>query len=120
MKRLLMLIGLVCVAAGVIAAAQPAPAVIALRAARLFDGKGDAAIADAVVIVDGSRIRAVGSRLAIPAGAQVVDLGDATVLPGFIDAHTHLTDESGDDWNADTVAGLRRRSGIGSSRRAAS
>jgi imidazolonepropionase-like amidohydrolase len=58
--------------------------------------------------VQGSRITAKGSRLAIPAGAQVVDLGDATILPGFIDAHTHVTDESSDDWNADTVAGLRR------------
>ena len=58
--------------------------------------------------MQGSRITAKGSRLAIPAGAQVVDLGDATILPGFIDAHTHVTDESSDDWNADTVAGLRR------------
>ena len=40
--------------------------------------------------------------------AQVVDLGDATILPGFIDAHTHVTDESSNDWNADTVSGLRR------------
>jgi len=86
----------------------PATGVIALRAARLFDGKADAAIADAVVIVQGSRISAAGSRLPVPAGAQVVDLGDATILPGFIDAHTHVTDESSDDWNADTVAGLRR------------
>src|SRR4029078_13434319 len=46
--------------------------------------------------------------LAVPAGAQVVDLGDATILPGFIDAHVHLTDEASEDWNADAVAGLRR------------
>ena len=58
--------------------------------------------------MDGNRIPAVGSRLHGPAGAHVIDLGDATLLPGFIDAHTHLTDESSDDWNADTVNGLRR------------
>ena len=81
---------------------------IAIRAARLFDGTSDSTIADAVILVQGSRITAKGSRLPIPAGAQVVDLGDATILPGFVDAHTHVTDESSDDWNADTVAGLRR------------
>jgi imidazolonepropionase-like amidohydrolase len=98
----------VCAAA--LAAAQPptSSSTTVLRAVRLFDGKSDASIADAVVVVQGSRITAVGSRLPVPAGAQVVDLGDATILPGFIDAHTHLTDESSDDWNADTVAGLRR------------
>jgi imidazolonepropionase-like amidohydrolase len=94
--------------ATVLVHAQPAPALTAIRAARLFDGRGDGTIADGVVIVEGSRIRSVGSRLPPPSGAQVVDLGDATILPGFIDAHTHLTDESSDDWNADTVAGLRR------------
>src|SRR6185503_19608771 len=88
--------------------AQPAPVVTAIRAARLFDGKSDNALADAVVLVQGNRITAAGARLAIPAGAQIVDLGDATILPGFIDAHTHVTDESSDDWNADAVSGLRR------------
>jgi imidazolonepropionase-like amidohydrolase len=82
--------------------------VTAIRAARLFDGTSDATIADAVVLVQGSRITAKGSRLAVPAGAQVIDLGDVTLLPGFIDAHTHVTDESSNDWNADTVSGLRR------------
>ena len=96
------------VAANALVRAQPASPVTALRAARLFDGASDAAIADAVVLVQGSRITAAGARIAIPAGAQIVDLGDATILPGFIDAHTHVTDESSDDWNADAVAGLRR------------
>jgi len=44
----------------------------------------------------------------LPTGARLVDLGDATILQGFIDPHVHVTDESSDDWNADMVAGLRR------------
>jgi imidazolonepropionase-like amidohydrolase len=90
---------------------SPAPAAqrtIAIKAARLFDGKSDSTTADAVVLVQGSRVTAAGARLAIPAGAQVIDLGDATMMPGFIDAHTHLSDESSDDWAADTISGLRR------------
>ena len=107
-RRMILAYGLAVVAASVMVGAQQPAAVTALRAARMFDGTSDSTIADAVVIVQGSRITAKGSRLPIPAGAQVVDLGDVTILPGFIDAHTHVTDESSDDWNADTIAGLRR------------
>src|SRR5204862_5890532 len=88
--------------------AQQPPAVTAIKAARLFDGKSESTISDAVVLVEGGRITAAGSRLAVPAGARVIDLGDATLLPGFIDAHTHVTGESSDNWLADTVTGLRR------------
>ena len=66
-------------------------AVVALKAARLFDGVGKALVRDAVVIVQGDKIVDIGRDIAIPAGAQVIDLGDATLSPGFIDAHTHLT-----------------------------
>ena len=89
-------------------AQTPAPATTAIRAARMFDGTTDTMVNDAVVIVEGTTIKAAGSRLPVPPGAKVIDLGDATLLPGFIDAHTHLSDEGSDDWNADTVAGLRR------------
>ena len=71
--------------------AQPAASKVALRAARLIDGSGGVPLRDAVVLVEGDRIIAVGSKLPIPAGSQVIDLGSATLLPGLIDAHTHIT-----------------------------
>jgi imidazolonepropionase-like amidohydrolase len=71
---------------------------VVLKAARLFDGKGNALVAPGVVVVTDGKIVAAGANAAIPAGAQVIDLGDATLLPGFIDAHTHLTMMHSDDW----------------------
>lgn len=66
--------------------------VIALKAARLIDGTGAQAINNAVVVVTDNQITAVGSAssISIPSNAQIIDLGDVTLLPGFIDAHTHL------------------------------
>jgi imidazolonepropionase-like amidohydrolase len=66
---------------------------VALRAARLIDGDSEAVMKDAVVLVEGERITAVGSGLAIPPDTKVIDLGDTTLLPGLIDAHTHLLTE---------------------------
>ncbi|HYL62142.1 MAG TPA: amidohydrolase family protein [Candidatus Methylomirabilis sp.] len=66
---------------------------VALRAARLLDGKGETALKDGVVLIAGEKITAVGSALTIPANAKVIDLGDATLLPGLIDVHTHLLSE---------------------------
>jgi imidazolonepropionase-like amidohydrolase len=86
----------------------PQPQLVALKAARLFDGRGDRTVPDGVVIVSGSKIVAAGSRLPIPAGARVIELGDATLLPGLIDCHTHMSGESSDNWLADTIGGLRQ------------
>jgi imidazolonepropionase-like amidohydrolase len=69
----------------------PSAAVIALKAARLFDGKSKTLLQNGVVIVQGDKIVDVGSNVGIPSGAKVIDLGDATLSPGFMDAHTHLT-----------------------------
>jgi imidazolonepropionase-like amidohydrolase len=74
---------------------------IVLKAARLFDGTSDNVIRNAVVVIDGKRIAATGANAAIPPNAQVIELGDATLLPGFIDAHVHLTEEMGDNFYVD-------------------
>jgi imidazolonepropionase-like amidohydrolase len=74
----------------VAAEAPPAPETIVLKAAHLFDSTGTALRDNAVVVVRGDRIVSVGPASA-PPGARVIDLGNATLLPGFIDAHTHLT-----------------------------
>lgn len=66
-----------------------APATVVLKAAHLFDATGTALRDGAVIVVRGDRIVSVGG--SAPAGARVIDLGNATLLPGFIDAHTHLT-----------------------------
>jgi imidazolonepropionase-like amidohydrolase len=63
-----------------------------LRAARLIDGTGARTVTNAVIVVTDDRIVTIGpaASVAVPAGARVLDLGDVTLLPGFIDAHTHI------------------------------
>ena len=80
-------------------ATQAADQLIVLKAARLFDGKSNTLSQNAVVIVQGDKIVDAGSNLPIPSGAQVIDLGDATLAPGFMDAHTHLTADFSGNYN---------------------
>ena len=72
--------------------------VVAVRAGRMFDPKSGTNLPDQVVLIRGDRITDVGpaARVQIPAGAKVIDLSKATVLPGLIDGHVHLTDGKGD------------------------
>ncbi len=100
---------LACVVARAQAPAAKAPAKpIVLKAARLFDGKSDRVVSPGVVVVSEGKIVAVGAGSALPAGAETMDLGDATLLPGFMDAHTHLSTEFTDDWRQDTLDGLQK------------
>ena len=84
---LITLIGAAFLSATAIAADQT----IVLKAARLFDGKSKALVQNGVVIVQADKIVDAGSNLPVPDGAKVIDLGDATLSPGFMDAHTHIT-----------------------------
>ncbi len=64
--------------------------VVAIKAAQIIDGTGAQPIKNGVIIVNDNKITAIGANVQIPAGAKVIDLGNTTLMPGFIDAHTHL------------------------------
>ncbi|MGH7529491.1 MAG: amidohydrolase family protein [Gemmatimonadales bacterium] len=75
------------------AAPADAPARVLIRAGRLIDGRSDRVQTNVGILIEGERIRAVGPLAQIEtqaAGARVIDLSPMTVLPGFIDTHTHL------------------------------
>ncbi len=71
-------------------ASSAKPRVVVVRAAKLLDVKSGKVVTNPVVVIEGERIKEVGSGLAVPAGAQVIDLGSTTLMPGLIDVHTHL------------------------------
>jgi imidazolonepropionase-like amidohydrolase len=99
MQRTLYLLLGICWAVVNAAAADTPPSVVALKAAHLFDGKSKALLPNGVVVVEDNLITAAGSNVAIPDNAQVIDLGDATISPGFMDAHTHLTSDFSGNYN---------------------
>src|ERR1700676_4838699 len=66
--------------------------VVVIHAAQLFDGKSDQLASNQVIVIQGERIAEVGpaGTVKIPAGAQEIDLGTGTVLPGLIEGHNHM------------------------------
>lgn len=89
---------------GAAAASRP----VVLKAAHLFDSVSGQLVDHGVILVVGNKIEAMGSDATIPGDAQIIDLGDATLLPGFIDAHVHLSGESSDNWYLDFYQGMFR------------
>jgi imidazolonepropionase-like amidohydrolase len=74
---------------GAVRAQAPAP-ITAIRAGRLLDPEAGRILTNQIILVEGTRIRDVGPNVAIPAGAQVIDLSGMTVMPGLVEAHNHL------------------------------
>jgi imidazolonepropionase-like amidohydrolase len=88
--KVLLLVLTAIVPANIDAQTPAAPQVTVIRAGRMFDSEKGVMLSSRDIIVKGNRIEQVGENLAVPAGAKVVDLRNYTVLPGLIDAHTHL------------------------------
>ncbi len=108
-KGMTLLALLLCFAAvGTAQSGKTAPKTIVLKAARMFDGKSESLIKPGVVVVTDGKIVGVGAAAEVPAGAEVIDLGDATLLPGLIDAHTRLALDADDDWNRARLNRLQR------------
>ncbi len=89
-----------------LACAAPKPVV--LKAARMFDGKSGQVSSPGLVVVENGKISAAGPNAQLPASYDTFDLGDATLLPGFIDAHTHLSMAYSDDWKQNFIDGFSK------------
>jgi imidazolonepropionase-like amidohydrolase len=107
LSKALILIALASVLSLAARAQQPAGKSYVLKAARMFDGKSNAITTPGEVVVTDGKIVGVGANATVPAGAEVIDLGDATLLPGFIDAHTHLTMMYREDYTRAMLDGLQ-------------
>jgi len=68
----------------------PAAQVVAIRAARLFDARSGKLVSGQTILIRGDKIAEVGADVRVPSEARVIDLGDATALPGMIDVHVHV------------------------------
>ncbi|MCU1287212.1 MAG: Pro-Hyp dipeptidase [Acidobacteriales bacterium] len=90
--RITFLFAFLIASLAVFAQTPSAPKITYIKAGRLFDATSDSLKSNMVIVISGDRIQKVGgaAELAVPAGAEVIDLSNATVLPGLIDCHTHL------------------------------
>ena len=77
-------------ALGSIIAQGQSAKIVAIKCGRLIDGKSDGVQQNVTILIEGNTIRKVGASLQIPAEAEIIDLTNATVLPGLIDCHTHV------------------------------
>ncbi|MBW6499938.1 MAG: hypothetical protein K0B05_00960 [Bacteroidales bacterium] len=100
LKKILLTVLLLTSAAGILSAQNNIFKVI--RAGRLIDTENGKVLLNQMILIKNDTIKEVGSNIKIPEDATIIDLSDATVLPGLIDCHTHITMEIGDNYYDDT------------------
>ena len=99
MKRKVFFLALIILAFGNIVKAQNK--VKAIKAGRVIDVANGNILKNQIILIQNDTIVAIGSSITIPKDAEIIDLSNATVLPGLIDCHTHLTAEPSDDYYGD-------------------
>jgi imidazolonepropionase-like amidohydrolase len=92
----------------VLGALAAMPQQLVLRASRLFDGRSETLQSPGLVVIEDGRITGVGPTAVLKPNGKVIDLGDSTLLPGFMDAHVHLTGEMGLDSRQGIIEGQAR------------
>jgi imidazolonepropionase-like amidohydrolase len=107
MRVFLSSIALACLAVSAANSAPP-PKPIILKAARMFDGRAGSLVTPGLVVVADGKILGVGAGAQLPADAETLDLGDATLLPGFMDAHTHLSFPYSEDWKGAMIDQIQK------------
>jgi imidazolonepropionase-like amidohydrolase len=97
MQRAAVLVLILILAPSVLIAQSRPRETVIIKAGRLVDVRAGRVLTDQFILIEGDRVKQIGSArsVQIPAGARVIDLSNATVLPGLIDCHTHLTGEPG-------------------------
>src|SRR5579871_1945132 len=101
-------LGLAVLSPLALADSAPTSPTVVLKAAHIFDSVSGKLADHGVVVVQEGKIVAVGANSTIPAGAKVIDLGDATLMPGLIDSHVHLDGEFSEDWYKGFYEGVTR------------
>jgi len=87
--------------------------VVAIKAGRIIDPGSDTTLTNQIVLVEDGKISAIGPKVAIPSGSEIIDLPQQTILPGLIDAHSHLCATVDEHWDLGDfwIMALQRRSG---------
>ncbi len=98
MRKLLLLLSWVLCVAGIQAQVKT---VTIIKAGKLIDTENGKVLDNQIILVENDTIKAVGPNITIPKNATIIDLSKATVLPGLIDCHTHVTGQPGGDYYAD-------------------